>query len=421
MLDIKFIRENPDLVKKLLSTKNEKFNIDIVLQLDEKKRKILFEYENLKSEQNRVSKEIGKLKNENKSANEQLIAMHKIIDHIKDLEHELNIVKNELDSIMLGIPNLPDSSVKIGKSEADNVVIKTSGEIINKDFIIKEHQEIAVEKGILDFHRGAKLTGSGFPVYIGKGAILERALINFMLDFHIIKHGYTEVKVPFIVNRETMTGTGQLPKLENDMYFIREDDFFLIPTAEVPVTNLYAQEIISSDNLPLKYVCYTPCFRKEAGSYGKDTKGLQRIHQFNKVEMVRFVKPEDSAKTLDEMLQDAEEILQALVLPYRVLELCTGDMSFASNKTFDLEVWSPATQKYLEVSSVSNFIDFQARRANIRYRDSNGKVRFVHTLNGSGLATPRTMVAILENYQQEDGSIIIPEVLKPYMNGIDKI
>ena len=420
MLDIKFIRENVDFVKDAIKNKNEKADIDKIIEIDDKKRKIQFDFENLRAEQNKVSKEIGQLKKDKKDATELLTSMSDIANHIRDLSSALSEITDELDHLLLSVPNIPHSSVKIGKSSEDNVVVK---ELLDekRDIQVKEHQDIAIEKGLLDFTRGAKITGSGFPVFTDKGALLERALINFMLDFHILKHGYTEVKVPFIVNRKTMIGTGQLPKLENDMYHINEDDFFMIPTAEVPVTNLYADEVLSEKALPIKYICYSPCFRREAGSYGKETKGLQRLHQFNKVEMVRFVKPENSWDTLEEMLKDAEDILTALKLPYRVLSLCTGDMSFASAKTYDLEVWSPATEKFLEVSSVSNFVDFQARRANIRFRDADGKVKFLHTLNGSGLATPRTYIAILENYQQPDGSIVIPDVLKPYMMGIDKL
>ena len=420
MLDIKFIRENVDFVKDAIKNKNEKADIDKIIEIDDKKRKIQFDFENLRAEQNKVSKEIGQLKKDKKDATELLTSMSDIANHIRDLSSALSEITDELDHLLLSVPNIPHSSVKMGKSSEDNVVVK---ELLDekRDIQVKEHQDIATEKGLLDFTRGAKITGSGFPVFTDKGALLERALINFMLDFHILKHGYTEVKVPFIVNRKTMIGTGQLPKLENDMYHINEDDFFMIPTAEVPVTNLYADEVLSEKALPIKYICYSPCFRREAGSYGKETKGLQRLHQFNKVEMVRFVKPENSWDTLEEMLKDAEDILTALKLPYRVLSLCTGDMSFASAKTYDLEVWSPATEKFLEVSSVSNFMDFQARRANIRFRDADGKVKFLHTLNGSGLATPRTYIAILENYQQPDGSIVIPDVLKPYMMGIDKL
>jgi len=420
MLDIKNIRENHDLIKQAVANKNEKCDIDKIIALDDQKKKALFEFETLRAEQNKRSKEIAQLKKENKDASELLQSMSEIASRIKELSASANSLTEELEKLLLTVPNIPHSSVSIGKTAEDNLVVKTWGDIIDLPFI-KEHQDIAHEKGLLDFSRGAKITGSGFPVFTNKGAILERALINFMLDFHISKHGYTEVKVPFVVNRKTMTGTGQLPKLENDMYRINEEDYFLIPTAEVPVTNLYADEILPHDDLPIKFICYSPCFRREAGSYGKETKGLQRLHQFNKVEMVRFVHPEASWAVLEEMLSNAEAILQALELPYRVLSLCSGDMSFASAKTYDLEVWSPATQKYLEVSSVSNFVDFQARRANIRFRDTDGKVKYVHTLNGSGLATPRTYIGILENYQQPDGSITIPKVLLPYTMGMTSL
>jgi seryl-tRNA synthetase len=422
MLDLKFIRDNIDFVKQAIINKNEKADLDKIIEVDEAKRKIQFDFENLRAEQNRVSKVIGQYKKENKDATDLMNSMSDIANKQKELSSQLSVITDELDKLLLTVPNIPHESVFVGKSADDNVTIKEILSLIKKDVgVVKQHQDIGTEKGLLDLARGAKITGSGFPVYLGAGALLERALINFMLDYHIIKHGYTEVKVPFIVNRQTMIGTGQLPKLENDMYHISDEDFFLIPTAEVPVTNLYADEILYNDSLPIKYICYTPCFRREAGSYGKETKGLQRIHQFNKVEMVRFVKPEDSWQVLEEMVQDAEDILQALCLPYRVISLCTADMSFASAKTYDIEVWSPATEKFLEVSSVSNFTDFQARRANIRFRDTDGKVKFLHTLNGSGLATPRTFIAIIENYQQPDGSIWVPEVLKPYMMGIEKI
>lgn len=418
MLDLKFIRENIELVKTAVKNKNEKADIDKLITLDEKKRKFQFDFDNLRAEQNKVSKEIGQLKKDKKDASELLNQMSEIATQIKDLSASLSDITTELDNIILTVPNMPHESVNIGKNEDDNLVVKEWGVKPQFSFTPKDHVELADQNNLLDIGRGAKITGSGFPVYYKHGALLERALINFMLDLHIQKHGYTEVMVPHIVNRQTMTGTGQLPKLENDMYRINEDDFFLIPTAEVPVTNLFSNEILGPDRLPQKLISYTPCFRREAGSYGKDTKGLQRLHQFNKVEMVRFVHPDDSWKILEEMCQDAEDILQALKLPYQVLSLCTGDMSFASAKTYDLMVWVPGAQKYLEVSSVSNFVDFQARRASIRFRDADGKVRFVHTLNGSGLATPRTFIAILENYQNEDGSITIPEVLVPYMHGM---
>ena len=425
MHDLKYLKENTEFVKKAILNKNEKADIDKVLELDEIRKKTLFEFETLRAEQNRISKEIGQLKKEKKDATALMESMHGVAETIKDLSAKVTLIEEELNALMLTIPNVPHSSVPIGKTSEDNVVTETplsvKCEIKSFDFKPKEHQDIAIEKGLLDFTRGAKVTGSGFPAYIDKGALLERALINFMLDFHISKHGYKEVKVPFVVNRHAMTGTGQLPKLENDMYHLSKEDYFLIPTSEVPVTNLFSGEILSHDHLPIKYVCYSPCFRREAGSYGKDTKGLQRLHQFNKVEMVRFEKPESLWQALEEMLTDAEEILHALELPYRVLTLCSGDMSFAAAKTYDLEVWSPATERFLEVSSVTNFEDFQARRANIRFRDSDGKVRFLHTLNGSGLATPRTYIAILENYQQKDGNIAVPKVLQPYMNHMEVI
>lgn len=421
MLDLKLIRENVDLVRQAIKNKNEKADIDAILELDDKKRKAQFEFDNLKAEQNRVSKEIGTLKKEKKDASSLLNEMQNMAADIKDLSTNLSNINTALEIAMLTIPNIPHESVIIGKSEDDNIIVREWGKKREFDFEPKEHTELAEQNNLLDIIRGAKISGSGFPVYNSQGALLERALINFMLDFHIKKHGYREVMVPLIVNRETMTGTGQLPKLENDMYHINEDDFFLIPTAEVPVTNLFSNEIMPYNKLPQKLVAYTPCFRREAGSYGKDTKGLQRLHQFNKVEMVRFVHPDESWEVLEEMCNDAEEILQALKLPYHVLSLCTGDMSFASAKTYDLMVWAPGAQKYLEVSSVSNFTDFQARRASIRFRDTDGKVRFVHTLNGSGLATPCTFIAILENYQNEDGTITVPDVLVPYMHGLQVI
>ncbi|HOE91626.1 MAG TPA: serine--tRNA ligase, partial [Candidatus Cloacimonadota bacterium] len=347
MLDLKFIRENVDLVKQSVKNKNEKADIDALINLDEKKRKAQFEFDNLRAEQNRVSKEIALLKKEKKDASELLSEMQSLATKIKEISVDLSDLSASLDTYVLTVPNIPHSSVKIGKNEEENTIIREWGEKREFSFTPKEHTEIAEGLNLLDITRGAKITGSGFPVYTKHGALLERALINFMLDFHIQKHGYCEVMVPHIVNRQTMTGTGQLPKLENDMYHINEDDFFLIPTAEVPVTNLYANEILPLDKIPQKLVAYTPCFRREAGSYGKDTKGLQRLHQFNKVEMVRFVHPDDSWTILEEMCQDAEEILQALKLPYHVLSLCTGDMSFASAKTYDLMVWVPGAGSIL--------------------------------------------------------------------------
>ena len=417
MLDLKFIRENAELVKQSVKNKNEKADIDALLKLDEEKREVQFQFETLRAEQNRVSKEIPKLKKEKKDVSEVLKEMGKIAGEIKSLSAKLTEMTAELDNLVLAVPNIPNADVPVGKDENDNPEIRRFGEKKEYNFTPKAHLELAEGRALLDMKRATKLSGSGFAGYTGNGALLERALINFMLDFHVHKHGYTEVSLPFVANRKTMTGTGQLPKMEDDMYHITEDDLFMIPTSEVTVTNFHSGEIMTGKDLPEKLISYSPCFRREAGSYGKDTKGLQRLHQFNKVEMVRFVRPEDSAATLEEMVLDAEDILKALGLHYRVIVLCTGDMSFASAKTYDIEVWAPGVGRYLEVSSVSNFEDFQARRASIRFRDSDEKVKFLHTLNGSGLATPRTFIAILETYQNEDGSITVPEVLRPYLGG----
>ncbi|MFB3844884.1 MAG: serine--tRNA ligase [Candidatus Cloacimonadaceae bacterium] len=411
MLDLKFIRANTELVRQAITNKNEKANLDKLLKLDDKRRKLQFDFDNLKAEQNRVSQEIALRKRNKEDAAELISRASKIAEEIKRLNAELNEKENELQAVLMWIPNVPHQSVPVGKDESANLVIREWGKKPDFAFTPKDHLTLAEQNCLLDMQRGAKITGTGFPVYTGRGAGLERKLINFMLDFHLQNHGYEEMWMPFIVNRKTMTGTGQLPKLENDMYRIEEEDYFLIPTAEVPITNYYADEILPLSKLPMKMVGYTPCFRREAGSYGKETKGLQRVHQFNKVEMVRFVHPTESYETLEEMVKNAEAILQTLGLHYRVVELCTGELSFAGAKTYDLEVWAPGTGRYLEVSSVSNFEDFQARRAGIRFRDEDGKVKFVHTLNGSGLATPRTMIALLETYQNEDGSLNLPNVL----------
>ncbi len=421
MLDLKFISENAEFVKEVVKNKKEKANIEELLALYENKKKLQFNFDNLKATQNKVSKEIAKKKKNKENADELLAQMKLEAEKVKKISVELSEASKKLEEALLKVPNVYGKNVPIGQTEDDNEIVRYEGEKKEFSFKPKSHIELAEKHHLLDIERGTKLTGSGFPTYVNKGAMLERALINFMLDFHIQKHGYTELKVPFMVNRKTMTGTGQLPKLENDMYRITEDDLFLIPTAEVPVTNFYAGEILSEKDLPVKFVSYTPCFRREAGSYGKDTKGLQRVHQFNKVEMVRLVQPEKSYEILAEMVGDAEDILKALGLHYRVLNLCTGDLSFASAQTFDLEVWAPGAEKYLEVSSISNFEDFQARRASLRFRGNDGKPHFVHTLNGSGLATPRTFIAILETYQNEDGSIDVPEVLQPYLQGLKKI
>ena len=415
MLDIKFIRANPDLVRDAIRNKNEKADLDALLEVDELRRKLQYDFDQLKARQNQVSQTIAQNKKAGEDVSELLQEMGAVAEEIKTINSSLNEANTKLENQLLRVPNVPHPSVPVGFEESANIVIREWGSKPSFDFEPRDHLALAEQNQLLDLARGAKLSGSGFPVYTGRGAALERALINFMLDHHIREHGYSEVAVPVLVNRKTMTGTGQLPKLEEDMYRVDQDDLFLIPTAEVPVTNLHADEVLRQDQLPLKYVCYTPCFRREAGSYGKDTRGLQRLHQFNKVEMVRLVEPASSYEALEAMLQDAEHILQALGLHYRVVQLCTGDLSFASAKTYDLEVWAPGVGKYLEVSSVSNFEDFQARRANIRYRDKDGKPRFLHTLNGSGLATPRLFIALLESYQNAAGGLDLPAPLTGYL------
>ena len=415
MLDMKFIRENSELVEKAIINKNEKTNLKKVLELDKKKRELQFKFDKMRAEQNNVSKQIPELRKAKKDTTKIVSQMKNISNKIKDISIELSGITKELETELLSIPNIPYKDVPIG-GESENEFVREWSEKKQFNFTPLEHLDLIEQNKLLDFKRATKLSGSGFIGYTGKGAKLERALINFMLDFHINKHGYEEVSLPILVNRQTMTGTGQLPKLEDDMYHVNEDDLFLVPTAEVSVTNFYAQEILPYEKLPQKFISYSPCFRREAGSYGKETKGLQRVHQFNKVEMVRFVKPDSSYDVLEEMLNDAEDILKALGLHYRVVTLATGDLSFASAKTYDIEVWAAGAKKYLEVSSISNFEDFQARRASIRFRNESGKVEFVHTLNGSGLATPRTFIALIEAYQNKDGSIEIPSVLQPYLN-----
>jgi len=420
MLDLKFIRENPDKVKEAVKNKNEKADIDEILRLDKERRKLLQQAEELKARRNKVSQEIGRLKKAGESTDEIIAEMKTVSDRIKELDEEIRKVSSDLNELLAWVPNIPHESVPVGKSEADNVEIRRwipEGYDFAKKPYTKDHLEIGKRLGILDFERGAKISGSGFPVYVGKGATLERALINFMLNYHIEKHGYTEVFPPFLVNRESMIGTGQIPKLEEDMYFAEKDGLFPIPTAEVPVTNLHRDEILNEEEIPKNYVAYSACFRREAGSYGKESKGFLRVHQFNKVEMVKIVKPENSYDELEKIVSDAEDILKALKIPYRVILLCTGDLSFSAAKCYDIETWSPAEQKWLEASSCSNFEDFQARRANIKYRDKETKkVNFVHTLNGSGLATSRLMVSLLENYFTEDGKVIVPEPLRKYTN-----
>ena len=422
MLDIKRIRSNPEEVKEALRKRQGDYPIDKVLEIDKKRRNLLTEMEQMKAKQNQVSKEIPKLKKEGKDVSEVLEEMKKLSDTIKELDDQVKELDNQLREELLGIPNIPNESVVEGKSDEDNVEMRKWGEPTSFNFEPKAHWDLGVELGILDFERASKLTGARFSLFKGKGALLERALINFMVDLHVNQHGYTEMLPPFMVNRASMTGTGQLPKFENDMFHLPSKDFFLIPTAEVPLTNYYRDEILDEDMLPIYLTAYTPCFRQEAGSAGRDTRGLIRNHQFDKVEMVKFSKPETSYEELESLTNNAEEVFQKLRLPYRVVMLCTGDLGFSAAKTYDVEVWMPSYGRYVEISSCSNFEDYQARRANIRYRrKDNNKVEYVHTLNGSGLAVGRTFAAILENYQQEDGSVIIPEALRPYMGGLERI
>ncbi|MFQ6040768.1 MAG: serine--tRNA ligase [Candidatus Poribacteria bacterium] len=423
MLDLKFIRENTDSVREMFRRRNMDVAVlDELLECDKNWRGLLAELEELKHRHNVVSKKIATLKREKKDASALIGEMRGLSRKIGELENEVKSYKSRLDELLLNIPNMPHSTTPVGSDESDNVVIKYWGEKPQFDFEPRPHWELAAIHDIVDFQRAAKVAGSNFLLFKGLGAKLERALINFMLDLHVEKHGYTEVSPPFVSNRDVMTGTGQLPKLEDDMYRCERDDLFLIPTAEVPVTNIFRDEIINGDKLPIYYTAYTPCFRREAGTYGRDTRGLIRVHQFDKVELVKFVLSETSYEEHETLLQNVEDVLQLLKLPYRVVNLCTAEISFAAAKCYDIEVWAVGVERYLEVSSCSNYEDFQARRANIRCRRERGaNVEFVHTLNASGLALPRTVIAILENYQQADGSIVIPEVLRPYMGGIEKI
>lgn len=416
---LKIIRENPDKVRENISRKLEKADIQPILSLDEKRRAIIQEVEKLKNLRNVTTQEIANLKKNKENADDKIAEMKTVADKIKELDDQLRIVDEELDQMVLGIPNMLHETVPTGKTPEDNPVVRSWGQIKEEKTI--DHIEICKNLGLIDFERGAKVSGSGFHFYTGKGAALERALINFMIESHTDKHGYTEIMPPFMVNEDSMKGTGQLPKMAEDMYTMEKDNFYMIPTAEVPLTNFYAQNQLNLEDLPTKFCGYSPCFRREAGSYGKDTRGLLRLHQFNKVELVKFAHPDNSYDELELLVADVEDVLQTLNIPYRVILLCSGDTSFASAKTYDLEVWSPADKKWLEVSSCSNFEDFQARRANIRFkRTPNSKPEFIHTLNGSGLATPRLMVAILENYIQPDGTLIVPEPLRKY-TGFDKV
>ena len=415
MLSIDIIRNNPKEVEQGLARRGEKLLISEIIKLDESYRSDLAQANEMRAERNVASDKIARAKKLGENSDKAINAMRKLSQQIKVFEEKTQLSKNELDQLLLGLPNIPHESVPEGKDEKNNQLVREWGETLDRDFNIIAHLELGKALSLFDFERGAKISGSGFPLYTGKGAKLERALINFMLDFQTEQHGYKEIFPPFVVRPESAVTTGQLPKLADDMYASEKDDLWLIPTAEVPLTNIHQNEILSEDQLPINYTAYSACFRREAGSYGKDTRGFLRVHQFNKVELVKFVKPENSYKELEKLVGQAEAILQSLGLKYRVIELCAGDLSFAAAKCYDLELWAPGEEKWLEVSSCSNFEDFQARRGNIRYRrNSDKQVEFVHTLNGSGVATPRLLVALLETYQNKDGTIAIPEPLQPY-------
>ncbi len=421
MLDIKLVRNEPEKVRAAMAKRGAQVPLDQFLKLDEERRRKLYEVEQLKNKRNTVSKEVGRLKAQGQDAAELISEMQKVGAQIQELDQEIRVCEERLTEILLEIPNIPHESVPVGKDETGNQLIRSWGEPRQFDFQPRTHDEIGTGLGIMDFERAAKISGARFVVMSGWGAKLERALINFMLDLHSNKHGYQEIFPPFLVNRNSMTGTGQLPKFEEDMFKCSPGDFYLVPTAEVPVTNLHRDEILNPEQLPIKYVAYTACFRAEAGSAGRDTRGIIRQHQFNKVELVKLTKPEESYQEHEKLVNDAEDVLKELELPYRVMLLCSGDQGFSAAKCYDLEVWLPSFNTYREISSCSNFEDFQARRANIRYRPAVGaKPEFVHTLNGSGLAVGRTVAAILENFQNEDGSVTIPKALRPYL-GVEKI
>ena len=422
MLEIKFVRQNISDVQKALSARGESTEIDIFKDCDTRRREILFEIEKLRHNRNVVTDRIAVMKKAGEDAETLIIEMREVSTRIKKLDISLSEYEEKLNAILLGLPNIPHSSVPVGKGSLENPVVKKIGKLPEFGFEPHAHWDLGQKLGILDFDRAARITGARFPLYFGAGAKLERALINFMLDVHTTEHGYKEVLPPFIVNRQSMTHTGQLPKFEEDLFKLEGWDYFLIPTAEVPVTNIHANEILDENMLPVLYTAYTPCFRSEAGSYGKDTRGLIRQHQFNKVELVKFSNPETSYDELEKLLSNAETILKRLELPYQVVSLCTGDLGFSAAKTYDIEVWMPAQGVYREISSCSNFECFQARRANIRFRTKGKKgSKLVHTLNGSGLAVGRTVAAILENFQEPDGSVILPKAIRPYMGNMERI
>ncbi len=421
MLDQRFVRQNPEAVRQAAANKNERVDVDRFLDLDERRRELLQTVESLKQRRNTVSDEIARMKRDGEDASERIAEMREVSTRIKGIDADLAGLQDSLQAILERLPNIPHPTVPVGADESANVEVRHWGDTPEVEFERKAHWDIGEALDIIDFQRAGKISGSHFVLFKGEGARLQRALIQFMLDLHIRKHGYTEIIPPYIVNRQSMFGTGQLPKMEEDMYRTDMDDLFLIPTAEVPVTNMHRDEILPEDDLPIRYTAYSPCFRREAGSYGRETRGLIRVHQFDKVEMVKFVRPETSYDELETLVNDAEEVLQLLNIPYRVVALCTGELSFAAAKCYDLEAWAPGVNRWLEVSSCSNFEDFQARRSGIRYRDKAGKSRFVHTLNGSGMGMARTLIAVIEHYQTVRGSIRIPEVLVPYMGGLKEI
>jgi seryl-tRNA synthetase len=422
MLDIKFLRQNWEIVRRKMLERGQEMDFGPFAALDARRRDILQDVEGLRSERNTVSREVGEKKKRKEDASALITRMGEVSARIKELDETLKKTEDDLGEIVMTIPNIPHESVTYGTSSEDNPVVRIWGEKRRFDFQPRPHWEIGEKTNTLDFARGAKIAGARFTLYRGLGAMLERAIINFMIDLHVWEHGYTEMLPPFMANSDSMTGTGQLPKFVDDLFKIEKTDYYLIPTAEVPVTNIHRDEILSEKDLPIKYVAYSPCFRAEAGSYGKDTRGLIRQHQFNKVEMVKFATPEASYDELEKLTANAEEVLKRLNIPYRTVSLCTADLGFSAAKTYDLEAWLPGQDAYREISSCSNFEDFQSRRASIRFRrEGTGKLEFVHTLNGSGLAAGRTTVAVMENYQQADGSVLIPDVLRPYMRGIDRI
>jgi seryl-tRNA synthetase len=422
MLEIKFVRQNLQQIEKSLENRGETADLESFKHCDTQRKALLLEIEDLRHRKNVVSEQIAAMKRNKEDTDDLVAEMRQVADRIKELDQDLSENEGKIDHILFRIPNLPHNSVPIGKDSSENPVINKVGDVPNFDFEPQPHWILGEKLKIFDFEAAAKITGARFPLYLGPGARLERALINFMLDIHTTKHGYKEILPPFIVNRDSMTGTGQLPKFEEDLFKLEGWDYFLVPTAEVPVTNIHKGEVLDEDDLPILYTAYTPCFRSEAGSYGKDTRGLIRQHQFNKVELVKFAKPETSYDELETLLNNAEAILNYLEIPYQVINLCTGDLGFSAAKTYDIEVWMPAQGVYREISSCSNFESFQARRANIRFKRKGKKgTELVHTLNGSGLAVGRTVAALLENFQQADGSVLIPEALRPYMGGMEKI